>query len=235
VRRLTVPAVVAGAILALAGTLRVSAHDRVTTAVTWDREIAPIVAAHCAACHSGGTGTTISLATYEAARPWARAIRQQVLTRRMPVWRAARGYGEFANDPSLSPFEITLIAAWADGGAPKSPPSGSAARATDAGPSPLSPFTPPASTRQQTMTCTDRVTPAGTLLGLRPKLAPGGSVRVMATWPNGDRRILGWFRDGDPADQTVYWLRTPIELRAGASIVASAEPNGSCALGLTLR
>ena len=48
-----------------------------------------------------------------------RAIKEEVLTRRMPKWHAARGYGDFSNDPSLSPFEIALIAAWADGGAPR--------------------------------------------------------------------------------------------------------------------
>ena len=53
------------------------------------------------------------------ARPWARAIKEEVLTRRMPKWQAARGYGDFSNDPSLSPFEIALMVAWADGGAPR--------------------------------------------------------------------------------------------------------------------
>ena len=61
----------------------------------------------------------MSLATYEDARPWARAIKEEVMTRRMPKWHAVRGYGDFSNDPSLSPFEIALIAAWADGGAPR--------------------------------------------------------------------------------------------------------------------
>ncbi len=61
----------------------------------------------------------MSLATYEEARPWARAIKEEVMTRRMPKWHAVRGYGDFSNDPSLSPFEIALIAAWADGGAPR--------------------------------------------------------------------------------------------------------------------
>jgi hypothetical protein len=152
----------------------------------------------------------------------------------MPVWRAARGYGEFANDPSLSPFEITLITAWADGGAPKSTPEKPSARAIDAARA-QSPFVPPASTREQTMGCDSRVAPTGLLLGLRPQLTGGGSVRVMATFPNGDRRILGWFRDVDAADKTVYWLQMPIELRAGVSILASGEPASGCALALTLR
>jgi hypothetical protein len=219
----------AGAVTAL----RVSAHDRVTTAVTWDGEIAPIVAAHCAACHSGQAGTPVSLATYEAARPWARAIRQQVITRRMPIWRAARGYGEFANDPSLSPFEISLIVAWADGGAPKNTPAKSPAPIVAAEPA-MALIAPPSRVREATIACGGHVTQTGLLVGLRLRLSTGGSLRVMAAWPNGERRILGWFRDGDPADETTYWLRTPIDLRAGVSL-ASSPSSQACSLALMLR
>ena len=70
----------------------------------------------------------MSLTSYDEARPWARAIREEVLSRRMPMWHAARGYGEFSNDPSLSPFEIALVAAWVDGGAPKGPAEPSVTR-----------------------------------------------------------------------------------------------------------
>ncbi|HEX5070901.1 MAG TPA: hypothetical protein VFV78_11865 [Vicinamibacterales bacterium] len=236
-RRLGILASIGCALIAFAGTLRLSAHDRVTTAVTWDREIAPIVASHCIGCHSGQPGTAVSLASYEAARPWARAIRQQVLTRRMPVWRAARGYGEFANDPSLSPFEIALVVAWADGGAPKSLSTHTVTPASMVGSRFAAVFTPPASSsaREQTLPCGGRLTPTGRLLGIRPQLVAGGSVRVTATWPNGDRRVLGWFRNGDPADQTVYWLRAPLDLRSGASIVAAGEPADTCALTLMLK
>ena len=40
------------------------------------------------------------------------------LTRRMPPWPAAPGYGHFANDPALTQGEWDLIVAWVDGGAP---------------------------------------------------------------------------------------------------------------------
>ena len=59
------------------------------------------------------------LLSYDEARPWAKAVKEAALTRHMPNWQAVRGYGDFSNDPSLSPFEIALIAAWADGGAPR--------------------------------------------------------------------------------------------------------------------
>jgi hypothetical protein len=58
------------------------------------------------------------LVTYDDVLPWARGIKEQTLTRRMPVWHAARGFGMFANDPTLSPFETALLVAWVDGGRP---------------------------------------------------------------------------------------------------------------------
>ncbi len=49
---------------------------------------------------------------------WSRAIQEQVLERRMPPWPAATGFADYGNDRSLTPIEIELLAAWADGGAP---------------------------------------------------------------------------------------------------------------------
>ena len=108
----------AGVTIALA---RLSAHDLITTRVTWTADVSRLVQARCVGCHAPGGKGPMPLTTYEEARPWARAIREEVLTRRMPKWHAVRGYGDFTNDPSLSPFEIATIVAWADGGAPKGP------------------------------------------------------------------------------------------------------------------
>jgi hypothetical protein len=55
--------------------------------------------------------------TYEEARPLATAIKRSVLERRMPPWRAAPGFGDFANDPTLTAAQMELVASWADGGA----------------------------------------------------------------------------------------------------------------------
>jgi hypothetical protein len=64
----------------------------------------------------------MALTTYEEVRPWARAIKDQVLTRRMPKWHAARGFGAFKNDPTLTPIEMALVASWVDGGLPRNAP-----------------------------------------------------------------------------------------------------------------
>ena len=43
------------------------------------------------------------LQTWEEARPWAVAIKEEILARHMPPWSAERGYGAFANDGALTP------------------------------------------------------------------------------------------------------------------------------------
>src|SRR5438552_10008790 len=62
----------------------------------------------------------MSLATYEEARPWAKAIRERVITRQMPPWHIdpTVGVQKFKNDMSLSQAQIDTIVRWVDGGAP---------------------------------------------------------------------------------------------------------------------
>jgi len=57
------------------------------------------------------------LLTYEGTRPWARAIKAAVLSKKMPPWFADPKYGHFANDRSLSQAEINTLVTWADTGA----------------------------------------------------------------------------------------------------------------------
>jgi hypothetical protein len=58
----------------------------------------------------------MSFLTYETTRPWAKAIKEAVLTRRMPPWFADPKVGHFANERRLSDSEIQTIVAWVDGG-----------------------------------------------------------------------------------------------------------------------
>ncbi len=61
----------------------------------------------------------MSLITYGQTRPWAKAIREAVLLKKMPPWFADPAFGTFANDPSLSPEEIAILEGWVDQGAPE--------------------------------------------------------------------------------------------------------------------
>ena len=94
------------------------AHDVITTRITWAREISRIVQHRCASCHRPGASAPVSLLTYDDARPWARAIAEEVLERRMPPWNPVKGFGEFKHEAGLNQEEIGLIADWVEGGAP---------------------------------------------------------------------------------------------------------------------
>ncbi len=79
------------------------------------RDVAPILYRHCAACHHAGDIAPMPLSTYEEVKPWAAAIREAVLTRKMPPWLADPRYGRWANDARLTAGEIETIRAWAAG------------------------------------------------------------------------------------------------------------------------
>lgn len=98
----------------------VGAADREAVAiqpVTFDRDIAPLLQRHCQNCHRPGQAAPMPLLTYHDARPWAKAIRNAVASRKMPPWFADSRYGHFANDPSLTETEIETFVNWANDGA----------------------------------------------------------------------------------------------------------------------
>ena len=95
----------------------VFSHTPITTKIVFQTEIAQIFQRKCFQCHTDGN-VAMSLTTYKNARPWAVAIKEEILERRMPPWSAVTGYGHFANDMSLTDREISIILSWTDGGAP---------------------------------------------------------------------------------------------------------------------
>jgi hypothetical protein len=97
-----------------------AAHNPITTKVTWTREISALLERRCVSCHRPGGYAGFSLTTYNDARPWAVAMKEEVLAGSMPPWGAAPGVGHFANDRRLTRHEQELLAAWVDGGAPYS-------------------------------------------------------------------------------------------------------------------
>jgi hypothetical protein len=95
----------------------VLSHNPTTTTVLFNREVSSIFRQKCAACH-GDALMAMPLDTYAQARPWAVAIKEEVLARRMPPWPAERGYGDYANDTSLTTRELDFLLSWVEGGAP---------------------------------------------------------------------------------------------------------------------
>jgi hypothetical protein len=96
-------------------------HIPITTNIVFKREVVQILHRKCFQCHTD-QNLAMPLTTYREARPWARAIREEILERRMPPWQAVSGHGRFANDISLTSREIDLLVAWVDGGGPSGMP-----------------------------------------------------------------------------------------------------------------
>src|SRR5262244_655339 len=89
---------------------------------TFTKDVLPILQKSCQDCHRPGTIAPMSLLTYEETRPWARSIKEKVVTRYMPPWHIDRTVGEYDPDPSLSDAQIATIAKWVDSGALKGDP-----------------------------------------------------------------------------------------------------------------
>src|SRR5215471_11543304 len=86
-------------------------------APTFSKDVAPIFYRHCVGCHHPDDIAPMSLMDFKSARPWAKAIREAVITRKMPPWFADTRFEKFSNDPRLSAAELATIQAWVDGGA----------------------------------------------------------------------------------------------------------------------
>jgi uncharacterized protein (TIGR03437 family) len=86
---------------------------------TFNQEVVRLFQKHCQTCHHPGDIAPFSLMTYKESRPWARAIREQVITRQMPPWQPVPGCGEFLDARQLTQAEINTIVAWVDGGSPE--------------------------------------------------------------------------------------------------------------------
>jgi len=87
--------------------------------VTFHKDVLPILQKNCQSCHRPGQIAPMSFLSYQSTRPWAKAMKTAVATRKMPPWFADPQFGHFANDRSLKASEIDIIAKWADAGAPE--------------------------------------------------------------------------------------------------------------------
>jgi hypothetical protein len=197
--------------------LALSAHDVISTKITWSREISRIVYKRCASCHHEG-GEAFSLMTYTEARPWAKAVKEEVLERRMPPFSAVKGFGELRDDKAITQEEIHLIADWVEGGSPEGEPS-LLPKPPDFS-APANPPEPPPKTGAEVVVDGSlALTHPATFVGARAKgLAEGASVKAIAELPDGEIKQLIWIYDFKAKyDQTYYFLK-PFNFPAGTKI-----------------
>jgi len=193
---------------------RITAHDIITTNLTYTRDISRILARRCISCHS--SNASIPLTRYEEVRPWAVDIKDQVLSRAMPRWGAVKGFGDLAIDNALSQEEILIISAWVVGGAPKGDPA-----LAPKDEHPVETIINPECKHLQTVSTRTIIDAPITLIGLRPQVSVA-SARLTARLPNGHIQPLVWLYNFDAKSDQVFRFRDPLFLPAGTIIESSA-------------
>jgi hypothetical protein len=85
--------------------------------VTFNKDVLPVLQKQCQECHRPGEVAPMSFMSYQETRPWAKAIKAAVLTKKMPPWFADPSIGHFRNERKLTDAEIKTLVSWADNGA----------------------------------------------------------------------------------------------------------------------
>src|ERR1700752_933899 len=109
--------VVFGLALAALSPVSVLTHDPVSS-VSWSRDVEPIARSRCLPCHQPGGPALPVLALYEDYKLPRVAVKNAILSGRMPLSSAMRGFGTFRGELSLSPLQVSLFASWIEAGAP---------------------------------------------------------------------------------------------------------------------
>ena len=110
-----------GALFVTLGTSQATVNS--PAAITFSKDVAPIIQKNCQGCHRPGEVAPMSFMSYKDVRPWVKSIREKVLTREMPPWFADPRHGEFSNDCRLPQKDIDTIVAWIDGGVKEGDPA----------------------------------------------------------------------------------------------------------------
>ena len=106
---------IAAAFFAQATSERAGA-GRLSQQITFNKRIAPIIFANCAACHHEGGAGPFSLLEYQEVKKHARQIVTVTGSRYMPPWLPEPGHGEFADARRLSDEQIESIRLWVEQG-----------------------------------------------------------------------------------------------------------------------
>src|SRR3984957_13592098 len=97
--------------------------ERSPAAVTFNRDIAPIIFHSCSTCHRPGEAAPFSLLNYSDVRKHARQIVDATQSRAMPPWLPEPQKLKFADELRLSDAEINLIKSWVEQGEAEGDPS----------------------------------------------------------------------------------------------------------------
>jgi len=92
-----------------------SAH----AAISYEKQIAPIIIDNCVTCHRQGGIGPWQMSSYQIVKGFAPMIREVLRTERMPPWHADPHYGAFRNNRAIPRDQVKTLVHWIEAGSPR--------------------------------------------------------------------------------------------------------------------
>jgi hypothetical protein len=209
---------IASLLIAESATMR--AHNFGSNPPTWNRELSRLVYDRCAGCHRQG-GSAFPMITYQDVQPRAVAIKDAVLSRRMPPWGAVKGFGEFSADQGLTQEQVELFSDWLEGGMLKGNNPNVKPDVPKFDVKPADAVPAGGTVVRGTMTLSRGMT----LSGIIPERVPANaSLQITATLPDGRVEPLVWLYEYRDQFRHPFMFRAPLRLPAGTRIGGVKPP-----------
>jgi hypothetical protein len=84
--------------------------------LTYTEDIAPILESHCVRCHNENGIAPWSMTDYNTILGWSSMMKEVLISKRMPPWKADPYIGEFENSFAIEDSNVRKIIQWIDGG-----------------------------------------------------------------------------------------------------------------------
>lgn len=177
------------------------------TKISYAKDVAPILAAKCLACHTEGGMGPFAMNKYEVVKAMSPMIREVLRTGRMPPYHSDSHGSKWVDDMRLSPAQLKTVVNWVEAGAPRG--AGEDPLPTAAKPAPKWPLGEP----DLVVQVPDFNVPASGIIDYqdRSKATPfteGKWLKAVA-WANATpavhHALAGWIPNVDPNGRGFSW------------------------------
>lgn len=87
--------------------------------LSYEKDIAPIIADNCARCHRDGGVAPFAMDSHTMVQGWSPMIREVLMTKRMPPAQVDPHIGSFQNDMNIADSDMQKLVLWIEAGSPK--------------------------------------------------------------------------------------------------------------------
>ena len=100
-----------------------SKADDAEDALTYYRDVQPVIATHCGACHVDGGSAPFGLETYDELRAVAQVVQPAIESGAMPPWTADPECRSFQHERRMSAADKAIVVDWIAADMPEGDPA----------------------------------------------------------------------------------------------------------------